>query len=148
MRIVIDTSILGQLCYPKKNKALAEWFAEKVRSRNDDFFVPEIADYELRRGLIKLIAQKQASAKALDHLDSLSKALEFVPITTAIMRRAAELWAKARIAGHVTAPEKSLDGDVILASQVIEVAGTVWTANERHLRFFVPTATTNGLMGV
>jgi hypothetical protein len=72
-------------------------------------------------------------------LDELVDKLLYVPITTSIMRRAAQLWAEVRWKGWTTADKKELDGDVILgaqweseqvkASQVI-----VATTNISHLR--------------
>ena len=54
------------------------------------------------------------------------------------MRRAAELWADARRRGVVTADDKEIDGDVILAAQAMLFCGltddlVVATYNERHL---------------
>ena len=58
------------------------------------------------------------------------------------MLKAAELWAAARRAGLPTAPPEALDGDVILAAQVILSAGaldvaTVATDNVGHMARFV-----------
>src|SRR5439155_26097026 len=96
---------------------------------------PEIADYEIRRELIRL-----GGTVALANLDGYGIQLEYLPITTAAMRLAAELWAQARIAGHPTAPDPALDGDVILAAQAIslQTAVVVATGNPAHLARFVP----------
>lgn len=47
----------------------------------------------------------------------------YIPISTATMRKAAELWAGARRKGIPTADEKEIDGDVILAAQAMLYAG-------------------------
>jgi predicted nucleic acid-binding protein len=73
--------------------------------------VPEIADYELRRELLRL--GKQPS---IDRLDQFGQP-RFIPITPETMRKAAELWAWVRAKGQATAGNESLDGDVILAAQ-------------------------------
>jgi len=65
--------------------------------------------------------------------------LEYLPLNTQIMQKAAELWAEARISGFPTAPPDALDGDVILAAQAIEVSGIVITYNRKHLSRFVET---------
>jgi hypothetical protein len=58
------------------------------------------------------------------------------------MLSAAELWATARRAGLPTAPPDALDGNVILAAQVILSTGagdivTVATDNVGHMARFV-----------
>jgi hypothetical protein len=59
-----------------------------------------------------------------------------------MMLKAAELWAASRLAGLPTAPPDALDGDVILAAQVILSTGpgdivTVATDNVGHMARFV-----------
>jgi predicted nucleic acid-binding protein len=54
-----------------------------------------------------------------------------------MMRRAAELWAEARLHGVPTAPADSLDADAILAAQALAVGGAVVTTNPRHLGRYV-----------
>jgi predicted nucleic acid-binding protein len=100
--------------------------------------IPEIADYEVRRELLRL----RASA-ALRRLDLLGGRLEYVPLTTAAIRRAAELWAQMRQQGQPTADPQALDADVILAAQAQLAAGpddllTVATTNVGHLGRLVP----------
>jgi predicted nucleic acid-binding protein len=143
MRLLIDTGILGQLCHPKKeqNRPVAEWLANRLRNCNQStsVLVPEICDYELRRKLLHLIAKGQATQKSIDRLDDLGKLLDYLPLDTETMRKAAELWAEARKKGLPTAADPALDGDVILAAQAILVGGTVITSNRQHLSRFVLT---------
>ena len=75
-------------------------------------FVPEIADYEVRRELLRI-----GATTGLRRLDQVKATLDYAPITTAVMLRAAELWAAARRAGRPMAPPEALDGDCILAAQ-------------------------------
>ncbi len=100
-------------------------------------FVPEIADYEVRRKLLHL-----GATAGLLRLDQVKATLDYAPLTTAVMLRAAALWAQARRAGLPTAPPDALDGDCILAAQALLAAGpgdvvTVATENVGHLAQFV-----------
>ena len=144
MRLILDTGILGRLCHPRnpKNRPVAEWLVALLDdpSRDIAVFLPKIVDYELRRKLLHLIKKGQADQKSIDRLDQLGLLLEFVPIHSAIMRRAAELWAQSRSQGTPTADTAALDGDVILAAQAESVDATVVTNNPRHLAQFVATA--------
>lgn len=107
------------------------------------FYVPEIADYELRRELLRV--GKTASLRRLDAFNE-AEPDRYLPLTTRSVRRAAELWAAVRNAGRTTASPDALDGDVLIAAQaeqIIRIAqgseGTllipavVATANVSHL---------------
>jgi predicted nucleic acid-binding protein len=98
--------------------------------------VPEIADYEVRRELLRV-----AATAGLRRLDRLVSALAYDPITTAAMRRAAEFWALVRNAGLPTADTKALDADCILAAQAVLLGGSgdsveIATTNVRHIARF------------
>jgi hypothetical protein len=97
--------------------------------------LPEIADYEVRRELIRI-----RSSYALANLDALGSRLDYLPLSTYVMKLAAELWAHARKSGQPTASDPALDGDVILAAQArsLAVAVIVATTNPGHLVRFVP----------
>ena len=62
--------------------------------------VPEIADYEVRREFIR--ARRTAG---IARLDALISQLEYLAITTAAMRRAAEIWAHP--ANEVVRPQRT-----------------------------------------
>ncbi len=101
--------------------------------------VPEIADYEVRRELLR--AGKTAGLARLDQFLG-AEADRYLPITTAAMRKAAELWADIRKRHLATADVLSLDADVILAAQVLtagfpETEVIVASANVRHIRRYV-----------
>lgn len=98
--------------------------------------MPEIADYEVRRELLR--ANKIAGIRRLNMLKS---SLRYIPLTTETMLRAARFWADARNRGKPTADDKALDGDVILAAQAVILAEmdnvvTVATTNIGHLSLF------------
>ena len=100
--------------------------------------IPEIADYEVRRELIR--ADKRIG---LDRLDTLKLELRYLKLDTETMLKAAEFWAECRKAGRPTAADHALDADVILAAQAwcarsegVEIV--VATTNPKHLSHMVP----------
>ena len=137
--IVLDTTPLGLASKPrgKPDGDRCRAWLTGIAAAGARVVVPEIADYEVRRELIR----NNATA-GLGRLDRLGRALEYAAITTAVMREAAELWAQARRAGIPTADPKALDGDCILAAQALLAGGatddvTVATSNVGHLGRFV-----------
>ena len=98
---------------------------------------PEIADFEVRRELLRVVG----AAAGIQRLDRLLKGLLYAPINRATMRLAAEYWAFVRRAGLPTAPDNSLDADCIVAAQASLVTGlgdvmTIATLNPNHLTRF------------
>ena len=129
--VLFDAGVLGQVSHPRRNPAFAQWF-DQLLTTETTVVIPEISDYEVRRELIR--AQR---AVGICRLDQLKQTLPYLPITTAVMLRAAQLWAEARQRGRPTADPKELDCDVILAAQAREVGATVVTDNIGHLSLFV-----------
>ncbi len=139
--VLLDTSVLGLVTHPSSKaepKRCKEWFEARLQD-GFRFYVPEIADYELRRKLLHL-----NSKIAIGRLDELKSAIDYLPITTAAMLKAAEFWADARRRGLTTAPEAALDADVILAAQAALLTGRekpgdvlVATHNVGHLGRFI-----------
>lgn len=104
--------------------------------RESCFQIPEITDYEIRRELLRA-----NELRGLARWDHFCAALEYLPLTTAAMRLAAEFWAQARRQGRQTAANAALDIDVILAAQAVTltVPGIVIaTTNVSHLSRFAP----------
>jgi predicted nucleic acid-binding protein len=107
--------------------------------------LPEIADYEVRRELLR--ARKTTG---IAELDQLKTTLEYAPLTTAAMLMAAEFWAEARRRGRPTTDPHALDGDVILAGQTVTLTApdeqrVVATTNPRHLAQFVDARDWRGI---
>ncbi|KXS89886.1 nuclease [Microcystis aeruginosa NIES-88] len=97
--------------------------------------LPEIADYEVRRELLR--ANK---IKGIKRLDELANLIEYLPITTDAMRKAALFSAQARQQGQPTAGDKTIDGDMILIAQAVTLSVTnliIATTNVGHLSKFV-----------
>ncbi len=106
MRLVfLDSGPLGLLTNPRgrpKSDQCRQWVKD-LAAAGVRVFVPEIADYEVRRKLIHI----QAIA-GIRRLDRDKATLDYAPITTDVMPRAAELWAAARSAGLPTAGPDAL----------------------------------------
>ena len=138
--VLLDAGPLGLVTNPKRSPqsvACAQWLQALV-ARGNRIIVPEVADYEVRRELLR--ASKR---EGLARLDTLVDLLDYLPLTTAAMRQAALLWAQARQQGQPTADDKALDGDVILAAQAITLGSmdmVIATTNVGHLTRFVPAA--------
>ena len=137
--VLLDTGLLGLITHPQASeeaRQCAQWLVS-LSLKGFDVKVPEIADYEIRRELLRM-----NKAKSIKRLNDLKNVLGYIPLTTQTMLVAAEFWAQARKQGKPTADDKALDGDVILAAQasVIASAGSdtlVATTNVGHLSRFV-----------
>ena len=110
--ILLDTHPLSKVTHPKIEPKVSKWL-QSLQNTETAIRVPEIADYELRRELLR-----QGKHKSIDRLNKFSQ-ICLIPITPETMRKAAELWAWVRNQGKPTASDDSLDGDVILAAQAI-----------------------------
>jgi len=112
------------------------WLKALLR-RGERVAIPEIADYEVRRELLRA-----GLLRSLHRLDNLKQTLDYIPIRTDTILLAAELWAEARRIGKPTADAKALDGDVILSAQARllsseDVEVIVATTNVAHLERFI-----------
>jgi predicted nucleic acid-binding protein len=136
--ILLDSTPLGLLCRRRGHihgDVCRRWL-DAIELAGIVVIVPEIADYEVRRELIRT-----GASGPLARLDSLITTSQFDPITRPVMRRAAELWADLRRRGLPTAADQALDADAILAAHAALVgipgdAVTVATSNARHLGRF------------
>lgn len=138
--IVLDSGPLGGACRKRGHpdvERLTFWH-QQARANGALIAIPEISDYEVRRGLLR-----DGSLEGIRRLDQLRIDLgHYIPITTAAMRTAAELWADARRKGLGTAEDKGIDADVILAAQALLFTGygdqlVVATDNVKHLSRYV-----------
>lgn len=130
--VLLDSGPLGKVTHPVLSDA-HEWMTRLIE-RGDRVLVPEIADYEVRRELLR--ANKGTGLRRLDELVALPGG--YLPLSTPMIRLAARLWAQMRNAGTPTSHSAALDGDVILAAQaqLSRRAGddlVVATTNVQHL---------------
>jgi predicted nucleic acid-binding protein len=136
--ILLDTGPLGMVTNPKANpdcQACKQWLS-RLESNGDRAAFTEIADYELRRELLRA-----GKTRGIQQLDQLKTTIPYFPITTEVMLKAAELWAQARNQGYPTASPEALDGDVILAAQAVILRSQgydtmIATTNVGHLSRF------------
>jgi hypothetical protein len=117
------------------NERCRQWM-ERLLAGGIAVRVPEIADYELRRNLVRIRSERSLTA-----LDSLVARIGYVALTTVSMRKAASYWAQARWRGKAATDNKRLDGDMILCGQVsVLVDGgddaEIATDNTRHFSHF------------
>ena len=138
--ILLDAGPLGILANPSLS-ALAfqcrNW-ADALLAQGDQLMISEVADYEVRRELLRA-----GKTKSIARLDLLKTSLLYLPINTATMLKAAEFWAQARQMGKPTAHHLRLDADMILVAQaalLIEDGDGVIiaTSNVSHLSLFAP----------
>ncbi len=130
--LLLDSGPLGMLARARPIPALRAWVRTQLDAGHR-LGIPEIADYEIRREL--LLARLQTSLNALNVLQA---ELDYLPITTPILRHAATLWATVRQQGMPTADRHALDADVIIAAtaQLLTEDGydvIVATTNVGHL---------------
>lgn len=145
MLIVLDSGPLGLLSNPTSTgpgQDAQDWARARI-SAGDQIIIPEIADYEVRRELIRA-----GKTRGIARLDELCAGLAYHPLSTPIMRDAAQLWAQARNDGYPTAHDAALDGDVLIAAHARNLhAATpnepvvVATTNTAHLERYVDAAT-------
>lgn len=139
MLVVLDSGPLGMLANhvatPTTERA-STWVRALIVGGHQ-VVVPEIADFEVRRELLR-----SDRSESVRRLDELCAGLGFVPLTSSAWRSAAGLWADARNRHRPTAPDHALDGDVLLAALALELADdhpdvVVATTNAKHLSRYV-----------
>lgn len=143
--LFLDTGPLGLLTNPKRPENTVEilrWAAEHLRAGNR-LQVPAIADFEVRRELLRL--NRPTSIAALDAFIRLPQD-RYIPFTDNALQLSATLWARARNAGTPTADPKELDCDVLIAAQALEYQNLhellpeqiiIATVNIGHLAQFI-----------
>jgi len=141
--IVLDSAPLSALSEPVSTPqvvAISLWASTHLVAGNR-ICIPEVTDYELRRELVR--SGKTAS---IAELDALKIRFTYLPISTAAMLLAAELWAQSRNRGTPTGDPRRLDIDVILAAQALNAGGAIGittaetivaTTNVKHLVQFL-----------
>ena len=138
MLVLLDETPLSLATHPnsKKSKPILEWIEELINS-NASVQVPEIADYELRRELIR-----SGKTRSIARLEQFELDLGFVPLNTDAIRAACKFWADVRNIGQGGASDISLDGDALLAGQAfieqqrLMSRVVIATNNLKHFKHF------------
>lgn len=136
--VLLDSGPLGlaaQAAGKRQADDCRDWI-KALRAAGAVVSMPEIADYEVRRELIRA-----GATSGLVRLDLLKANLNYQPIRTSIMLQAAEFWAFLRNVGLPTAAAQELDADAILAATAATAWGpadmvTIATTNVAHLARF------------
>lgn len=129
----MDSGVLGMIAHSNANELIVDW-VQSLRAAETIVVVPEIADYEVRRELIRA-----RRLKSIRHLDKLKQVLVYLPITTSAMLEAARIWAEMRNRGRPVAGKEALDADAVLAGQAADIGFReranviVATENVQHL---------------
>lgn len=138
MRLIIDTVYLGRLCHPKADPQFMRWLQQKLRNPEFLPIVPDVVDYELRRGyLLQMKIGKdpekvRAFRASLARLEEIGSRWRSASSTRPVLRKAAELWAQARETGRPGAHGERIDIDVIVAAHALEENAAVLTSNRKH----------------
>jgi len=139
--VALEAGPLSLITHRKDNaaaEACRAWLASRIAA-GSQIVVPAIADYEVRRELIR--AGKTAGISRLDEF--LRAAPDrYLPPTSATFQKAAELWAQVRNEGMPTAGNEALDADVLFAAQLLTSKFApetlvVATTNPKHIGLFL-----------
>ena len=83
---------------PAPTARSANWL-ERLLREGAIIYILEIANYEVRREVIRAGLQE-----SVNRLDRLKSVLNYLPINTDVMLKAAQLWAQARNRGTLGVP--------------------------------------------
>lgn len=145
--VLLDAGLLGLVTNPRpspQSLAATQWL-RALADAGSRVILPEIADYEVRRELLRANRKR-----GIARLDALANTVEYLPITTEAMRQAAVFWAQARQQGQPTAPDNALDADVVLAAQATTLGlpdVVIATTNVGHLSRFTRAELWNSITG-
>lgn len=133
--ILLDTGVLSLVTQKgdARGAQACRFWMERLLDERDEVVIPEICDYELRRGLLR-----GKRYRSIQRLDELATEVTYLPLDTNTMRVAAALWSELRVQRQQTASDESLDADVILGAQALEherkgASVVVATNNVKHL---------------
>lgn len=146
MIVILDSGVLDLLSSPIRDISQAEeteiyqcteWLYSLL-AKGVYVVTSEISDYEVRRKFIHI------KSKGLATLNNLKELVDFLPVSTEVLKKAAEFWAEARQNHIPTADDKNIDADMIISAQWSILSQKnpgrgvfVATKNLKHLQIFV-----------
>ena len=120
---LLDTDMLNEVLKQKNAQVIQH--GSVYLSQHGQFAVSSITRYEVVRGLKEKLATRQLARFATFCQHSL-----ILPVSEAILDRAADLWVAARRGGH---PQR--DCDLIIASTALEHGRVLVTGNALHFQW-------------
>jgi hypothetical protein len=138
MIVFLDSSIVGLLSSPKKRgeaRECKQWLY-RLLARGIYVTSSDLCDYEVRRSLLLNKIKNPLAIESLDNLDELQERIEFLPLSTLVMRQASLLWAETRSQAQPTAALNKIDADVIIGA-------TCQLLSEEYPGQYLVAATTN-----
>lgn len=157
LAVFLDTGPLGLLTAPVGSPladACKRWY-ELLETEGCRFYVPQIADYELRRELVR--AGKPESLQRLGEFNG-AEPERYITLSIDHAQKAAELWADARNDRRGGAPDAALDGDVLIAAQALMLRddpsfrddrfpeSVIATTNKKHMIAYAQAETWNEIL--
>lgn len=145
MIVILDSGILDLISTSAKSISIAknseieqctEWFYYLL-SKGVFVTTSDICYYEVRRKFVHI------KSESVQILDELREIIDFLPLTTEVVKKASELWAEVRWQNIPTADSKTLDADmmisalwVILSEESPGQSVFIATKNVRHMKIF------------
>jgi predicted nucleic acid-binding protein len=117
---LLDTDILNEVLKQRNSQVVAH--ASAYLQAHGQFAISALTRYEVIRGLRDANATTQLSRFAVFCQNTL-----ILPITNAVLDRAADLWVAARQGGHPRS-----DADLIIAATAVEHGLVLVTGNTPH----------------
>lgn len=145
---LLDSGPLGLITHPKaveEAEDCRQWL-KRFMSEGNTVAVPEIVYYEVRRELRRTELKHGVPSSGLRKLEAFAVDVGLVPITSAAVKLASDLWAEARHLRQSGTTDLALDADMILCAQAQLINPASWNAegasvvivtrNAKHLTHF------------